>query len=49
MEDVFAGISTEGKTWPTRDMHLVVILIAKGFKPIDGEMFYQTPSDGVLM
>ena len=34
-----------GKTWPTRDMHLAVTLLAKGFKPIDGGIYAK---DGIL-
>ena len=40
-----ATIGREGETWPTRDMHLAVTLIAKEIKPIDGGIYAK---DGIL-
>ena len=45
MKDTLIGMVQDGKTWPTRDMHLAVTLIAKGYKPIDGGIYAR---DGIL-
>ena len=45
MKDTLIVMGQDGKTWPTRDMHLSVTQIARGYKPIDGGIYAR---DGIL-
>ena len=45
MENMPAGTGLGDKTWPTRDMHLIVTLIAKGYKPVESGIYAK---DGIL-